>query len=88
MNINQQLFTTLSYEEKKTQSENSKKKVNRMIELRNISLLMVTVSLVSLSAINLDAITIYASDRLGMTQDIVQITQSEKNTTIVNNQEQ
>lgn len=55
-----------------------------MVELRNISLLMVGVSIVSVVVINFDALNVYASDWLGMTQDIVQLHASKQDTTVIN----
>ncbi len=44
---------------------------------------MITVTLVSLAGINLDAIKVYASDRLGITQDIMQLETDKENTTVI-----
>lgn len=89
MQSKQELFTVLSYNQTKENSDSkspSKQKIERMVELRNISVLMISVTILSLSAINFDAITVYASDWLGMTEQITQITQDEQRTAVAHNE--
>jgi hypothetical protein len=87
MNIQHELYTILDYNHEPIgdkQKNPVSKKLHWTIELRNISLLMISVSIVSLAVINFDAINVYASDRLGVTQDIVQLHTTKQDTTVIN----